>query len=85
MIISFWKLQKIKITYDTSIINHSVYFKPSAPTILELSKSLDHFKFSPVKKFLLRKLSSKTSCVPHAIKHASTPSQDLSGSFVYTC
>lgn len=51
--IIFWELQKIKITYDN--INHSVYFKPSAPTILELSKSLDHFKFSPVKKFLFRK------------------------------
>lgn len=51
--IIFWELQKIKITYDP--INHSVYFKPSAPTILEPSKSLDHFKFSPVKKFLLRK------------------------------
>lgn len=37
MIISFWELQKIKITYDTSTINSSVYFKPSAPTMLELS------------------------------------------------
>lgn len=69
MIISFWKLQKIKITYDTSIINHSVYFKPSAPTILELSKSLDHFKFSPVKKFLLRKSETVFKYVVFGWKH----------------
>lgn len=69
MIISFCKLQKIKITYDTSTINHSVYFKPSAPTILELSKSLDHFKFSPVKKFLFRKSETIFKYVVLGWKH----------------